>query len=238
MNAGPKTAMILAAGKGERLRPLTESIPKPLLPLAGRPLIDHVVERLIEAGVEKAVVNLHHLGEQVVAHLDKRKDIAIAYSDERDVLLGTGGGVAKALALLGERPFYVVNGDAPWFDSDGPSLHFLAELQRRTEADAVLLLHPTVSALGYHRPGDYFLHRDGLAERRRERPVVPFVYSGTQIITPKLFAGAPAGAFSMVDLFDAAEARGSLYGLRHEGLWMQINTADGLDGANRALAAL
>lgn len=238
MSERPTTAMILAAGKGERLRPLTETTPKALLRLAGRPLIDHVVERLLEAGVEKAVVNLHHLGEQVAAHLDKRKDIEIAYSDERKELLGTGGGIAKALPLLGARPFYVINGDAPWFDSDGPSLQFLAALRQRTEAQAVLLLHPTVTAVGYLQAGDYFLDRDSRALRRRERPVVPFVYSGTQIITPQLFEAAPKGAFSIVDLFDGAETRGALYGLRHEGLWMQINTVDGLDAANRTLAAL
>ncbi len=233
----PDTAMILAAGKGARMRPLTDSVPKPLLSVRGRPLIDHILDRLTEAGVRRVVVNLHHLAPQLRAHLDGRTELDIDYSDESDALLETGGGVKRALPLLGEDPFFVVNGDAFWLDAGEPSLTRLARAHSAVASAITLLMESTAKAVAYSGRGDYFMDPDGRLRRRSERVVAPFVFASVYLTSADLFRDAPDGAFSMNLLFDAAEANGGLYGLRHEGLWAGLNSPDSLLALERALAA-
>lgn len=228
MNAAPKRAMVLAAGLGTRMRPLTETLPKPLIEVAGKALIDHALDGLERAGVEEAVVNLHHLGHQVRAHLAGRRCPAIAFSDESAALLDTGGGVAKALERLGPGPFLVVNGDILWLDGAGDTLARLGERWRDAGMDALLLLQPTVGALGYDGQGDYGMDAEGRACRRGEHAIAPFLFAGVQMLHPRLFDGAPEGPFSLNLLWDRAERAGRLYGLRHEGPWAHVGTPEAI----------
>ncbi len=229
--------MILAAGLGQRMRTLTADRPKPLLPLAGRPLIDHALDRLEAAGVRRAVVNLHWKGEILRSHLARRRSPTIVFSDESDALLDTGGGVARALSLLGGSPFFVVNGDAFWLNGAQDALRRLAARFERASAEAMLLLHPTVRAIGYWGAGDYHMLADGRLRRRRETEVAPFVFTGVQILSPSLFRGAPEGAFSLNRLYDRAQEAERLQGLRHDGEWMSLNDPEALAAAEEALAA-
>jgi MurNAc alpha-1-phosphate uridylyltransferase len=229
--------MVLAAGKGERMRPVTDTMPKPLVKVGGRALIDYVLERLAEAGVERAVVNVHHFAEQIERHLDGRKRPKIVISDERDELLDTGGGVVKALGKLGPEPFFNVNSDTLWIDGVKPNLQRLAAAFDRDRMDALLLLAPATNSIGYAGRGDYHMLPDGRLKRRSEREVAAFVYAGVAIFSPALFAGAPRGAFSLTRLFDRAEEAGRLYGLRLEGLWMHVGTPDAIAGAEAAIRA-
>lgn len=186
----PKRAMLLAAGRGERMRPLTDKTPKPLLELGGRSLAERALDRLADAGVEEVVVNLHHLGEQLKERLKDYPGLRIYFSEEEE-LLDTAGGVAKALPLLGEEPFYVVNGDAVWLDGMQPALLRLAKRWCDDAMDALLLLHPTVAAVGYDGPGDFRMTPSGRLLRRPEREIAPFAYTGVQLVHPRLFEGAP-----------------------------------------------
>ncbi len=235
--SGPTIAMVLAAGHGVRMRPLTETRPKPLIEVAGRTLLDRVLDRLHGAGLRRAVVNHHHLGAMIEAHLAGRGDLEIALSPET-ALLDTGGGVAKALPLLGERPFFVVNGDVVWLDGTMPALARLATAWDDGKMDALLLLHPVVAAHGYDGSGDYFASPTGLLRRRAEREVAPFIFAGLQILSPKLFAGAPEGAFSLNRLYDKAEAEGRLWGIRHDGEWFHVGTPEGLAEVDEVLRSL
>ncbi len=228
MSAAPKRAMVLAAGLGKRMRPLTETLPKPLIEVAGKALIDHALDGLERAGVEEAVVNLHHLGHQVRAHLAGRRCPAIAFSDESAALLDTGGGVAKTLERLGPGPFLVVNGDILWLDGAGDTLARLGERWRDAGMDALLLLQPTVGALGYDGQGDYRMDAEGRACRRGEHAIAPFLFAGVQVLHPRLFDGAPEGPFSLNLLWDGAERAGRLYGLRHEGPWAHVGTPEAI----------
>ncbi len=221
----PKRAMVLSAGKGLRLRPITETKPKPLVEIHGKPLLDHALDRLADASVEEAVVNLHYLGEQILTHLKGRLAPKIIFSEEAE-LLETGGGIKKALPLLGDDPFIVVNSDVLWLDGATPMLRRLAGLWDDSAMDALLLLHPTSAAVGYHGGGDYRMDPLGRLSYRQERFVPPFVYAGVQIAHPRLFAGAPEGAFSLKPLLDRAEEAGRLYGLRHDGLWCHVGSPE------------
>lgn len=232
----PKTAMILAAGRGTRMGSLTTDRPKPLLQVAGRAIIDHVLERLTGAGVERVVVNLHHRGDMIRDHLARVNDVDIRFSEEAE-LLETGGGVAKALPLLGDAPFFTVNGDVVWLDRTDDSLTLLAERFEPSEMDSLLLLQPCVDAVGYGGRGDFLMDASGRLKRRPEVGMAPFVYTGVQLLSPALFADCPGGAFSLNRLYDRALEAGRLYGLRHEGLWMELNTPDGMAAANAALAS-
>ena len=231
----PKTAMVLAAGLGLRMRPLTLDLPKAMVEVKGRSLIDRALDRLQAAGVEKVVVNLHHKGNTLKRHLAQRNDFQIAYSDETEILLETGGGVAKALPLLGPEPFFVVNSDTIWLDAQGDSLQALAATWDDAEMDALLLMHPTVSAVGYSGIGDFEMAPDGRLTRREQRHVAPFLFTGIQLLHPRLFDGAPAGPFSLNRLYDKAAESGRLYGLRHQGIWMDVGTPAGLKAAEAAL---
>ena len=233
----PRTAMVLAAGFGVRMKPLTDRIPKPLVKVGGRPLIDHVLDRLADAGVAQAIVNVHYLADVLMRHLASRQVPEIVISDEREQLLETGGGVVKALPLLGTQPFFHVNSDTIWIDGVKPNLAALADGFDRAGMDALLLLAPTITSIGYAGRGDYSMAPDGRLTRRGERDVVPFVYSGAAIFSPALFAGAPAGPFSLTRLFDRAEEAGRLHGLRLEGTWMHVGTPEAVGEAEKALLA-
>jgi MurNAc alpha-1-phosphate uridylyltransferase len=229
--------MVLAAGFGERMRPLTDRMPKPLVSVAGRPLIDHVLDRLAAVGIERAVVNVHYLADQIERHLMSRTGPVIVISDERDKLLDTGGGVVKALGAIGNEPFVHVNSDTIWIDGVKPNLEKLAEAFDPAQMDALLLLAPVSTSIGYAGRGDFTMAADGRLTRRGERDVAPFVYAGAAILRPELFKDAPDGAFSLTMLFDRAAAAGRLHGLRMEGVWMHVGTPEAIKEAEAAIAA-
>jgi N-acetyl-alpha-D-muramate 1-phosphate uridylyltransferase len=232
----PRNAMVLAAGLGTRMRPLTDTRPKPLVEVAGRALIDHVLDRLADAGVERAVVNVHHFAEQIERHLAQRTRPRIAMSDERGLLLGTGGGVVKALSLLGAEPFFHINSDTLWIDGATPNLARLAAAYEPAAMDALLLLAPATGSIGYGGRGDFTLAADGrLSARSGER--APFVYAGAAILAPALFADAPGGEFPLIALFDRAARAGRLHGLRLEGRWMHVGSPDAIAAAEAAIKA-
>ena len=233
----PNRAFVLAAGLGTRMRPYNGHIPKPLVEVGGKSLIDYSLDRLAGAGVETAVVNVHHLADALERHLAARQRPQIVISDERAELLGTGGGIAKALPLLGGEPFFLVNSDTVWLDGVRPNFTRLAEAFDPKAMDALLLLAPTAGSIGYTGRGDFAMLPDGRLRRRAENQVVPFVYAGAAILTPALFADAPAGAFSLTLLFDRAGDAGRLFGLRLEGVWMHVGTPEAVAAAEAALAA-
>jgi MurNAc alpha-1-phosphate uridylyltransferase len=236
MTMTPKSAIVLAAGLGTRMRPYNGHVPKPLVTVAGKPLIDYGLDRLADAGVERAVVNVHHLADSLERHLAPRRQPRIIISDERGALLGTGGGIAKALPALGDAPFFLVNSDTLWLDGVKPNFARLAERFDGQTMDALLLLAPTADSIGYSGHGDYMMHRDGRLQRRAENEIVPFIYAGAAILTQRLFADAPAGAFALTRLFDRAGAAGRLFGLQLEGRWMHVGTPDAVAAAEAALA--
>jgi N-acetyl-alpha-D-muramate 1-phosphate uridylyltransferase len=232
----PSRAMVLAAGFGVRMKPLTDRLPKPLIAVGGKTLIDHVLDRLADVGVECIVVNVHYLADALERHLAGRRGIVI--SDERDRILDSGGGVVKALPLLGAAPFFLVNSDTIWIEGVQPNLARLAGAFDPTRMDALLLLAPAATSVGYSGRGDYAMGSDGRLQRRGERHVVPFVYAGAAIFSPALFADAPAGPFSLTRLFNRAEEAGRLHGLRLEGVWMHIGTPEAIAEAEAALRGM
>jgi MurNAc alpha-1-phosphate uridylyltransferase len=234
MSVTPTKAMVLAAGLGLRMRPLTDHMPKPLVRVAGQPLLDHVLDKLAGAGVTEAVVNVHYLPDQIIQHTATRSRPRIIISDERDVVLGTGGAVVKALPLLGKDPFFHVNADTMWIDGVRPNLTRLAEAFDPRRMDILLLMAPTTSSIGYSGRGDYAMLADGALRKRREHQVVPFVYAGAAIMSPSLFTGAPAGEFSLTKMFDRANEQERLFGLRLDGVWMHVGTPDAVQAAEEA----
>lgn len=237
MSVKPTKAMVLAAGLGVRMRPLTNTMPKPLVSVAGSPLLDHVLDRLSEAGVTEAVVNVHYLPDQIIDHTKARTSPRVIISDERDVVLGTGGGVVKALPLLGSEPFYHLNADTMWIDGVRPNLARLAEAFDPARMDILLLMAPTANSIGYAGCGDYAMAADGTLRRRKENQVVPFVYAGVAIMSPTLFADAPSGEFSLTRVFDRANEQERLFGLRMDGLWMHVGTPEAVSAAEEAFLA-
>jgi MurNAc alpha-1-phosphate uridylyltransferase len=235
MPVTPKTAMVLAAGLGLRMRPITDKIPKPLVQVAGKTLLDHVLNKLAEAGVEKAVVNVHYLPDQIIRHLEDRQHPRIVISDERNEILGTGGGVVKALPQLGAEPFFHMNADTMWIDGVRSNLARLAEAFDPARMDMLMLMAPTAASIGYDGRGDYTMATDGTLHRRKERQIAPFVYAGAAVVSPHLFDAAPHGEFGLPKLFDAAEEAGRLFGLRLEGTWMHVGTPDAIAEAERAV---
>lgn len=235
--AAPRRAMVLAAGAGTRMRPLTERLPKPLVQVGRKPLIDHVLDRLAAAGVDVAVVNVHHFADQIERHLASRRAPGIVISDEREQLLGTGGGVVKALDLLGEAPFFHLNSDTIWIEGVRPNLERLAACFDPSRMDGLLLLAATATSIGYDGRGDFALAPDGRLRRRAEREVLPFVYAGAALFQKSLFEGAPRDAFPLTLLFDRAAAAGRLFGLQLEGVWMHVGTPDAIAQAEAAIHA-
>jgi N-acetyl-alpha-D-muramate 1-phosphate uridylyltransferase len=236
MGVTPQTAMVLAAGFGQRMRPLTDTMPKPLVKVAGRALLDHVLDRLADSGVTRAIVNVHYLAEQIERHVSARTSPQITISDERGVLLDTGGGVVKALPLLGDAPFFHINSDTIWIDGVKPNLTRLAEAFDPATMDALLLLAPGAGSIGYNGRGDFTMASDGRLKLRPERDVAPFVYAGAAILSPRLFIGAPQGAFSLTKLFSHAIESDRLHGLRMEGLWMHVGTPEAIGEAETAIS--
>jgi MurNAc alpha-1-phosphate uridylyltransferase len=227
---GPKIAMVLAAGLGTRMRPLTYTMPKPLVPVDDRALIDHVLDRLQDVGVTEVVINTHYLAEQLEDHLSKRKtpDIQISREDE---LLDTGGGIANALEMLGDEPFYVVNTDAFWLNGPFDALSRIAGTWKDDEMDGLLLLHSTVEAYGYTGRGDFSAGGDGLLTRRLEGEVSPWLFTGIQLLHPRLFDDAPQGAFSLNVLYDRVMENERLFGAVHDGEWFHVGSPEGLEEA-------
>jgi N-acetyl-alpha-D-muramate 1-phosphate uridylyltransferase len=237
MPVRPNRAMVLAAGLGLRMRPLTERRPKPLVQVAGRALLDHVLDKLGTAGVTEVVVNVHYLPDQIIDHVASRAQPKVIISDERSEVLGTGGGVVNALPLLGKAPFFLVNADTLWVDGVRPNLARLAEAFDPARMDILLLMAPTATSIGYGGRGDYTMLPDGVLRKRREHQVVPFVYAGAAIISPSLLVDAPAGEFSLTEMFDRANEQERLFGLRLDGLWMHVGTPDAVLAAEEAFLA-
>jgi N-acetyl-alpha-D-muramate 1-phosphate uridylyltransferase len=233
----PNRAIVLAAGLGTRMRPYNGHIPKPLVEIGGKSLIDYSLDRLADAGVESVVVNVHHLADILERHLAPRQRPHIVISDERGELLGTGGGIAKALPKLGDAPFFLVNSDTVWLDGVRPNFTRMSEAFDPQTMDVLLLLAPTTNSIGYAGRGDFAMRPDGRLRRRRENEVVPFVYAGAAVLSPALFADAPKGAFSLTVLFDRAAETERLFGLRLEGVWMHVGTPEAVAAAEAALAS-
>lgn len=236
----PETAMVLAAGLGKRMRPLTATRPKPLIEVAGQPLLDHAIDRLRAAGVRTAVVNVHYLADSIEAHLKNRvKGIEIKVSDERKKLLETGGGMAKALPLIDADPFISVNADNLWVDGPVDALKLLAASWDEAKMDALLLLVPLARANCHGGRGDFHLSATGKLTRRKPGVVAPFVYTGIQMVSKRLFKGEiPEGAFSTNLLWDRAIATGRCYGSVHQGLWFDVGRPDSIRRTEEILSAL
>lgn len=221
----PKTALVLAAGLGKRMRPLTASRPKPLIEVAGKALLDHLLERLRTAGVEKIVVNVHYLADAVEAHLAKKSHgLDVTISDERGLLLETGGGMVKAAPLIDCDPFLAVNSDTLWIDGPADTLKLLASHWDGEKMDALLLLVPHARAENHRGLGDFHMGRSGRLRRREKSHVAPFVYTGVQIVSKRLLEDAPDGPFSINLMWDRAIRQGRCFGAVHQGLWFDVGT--------------
>lgn len=233
----PTSAFVLAAGKGERMRPLTNTLPKPLVPLSGKPLIDHVLDRLAAAGIKRAVVNVHYLADKIEKHLARRSAPKITISDEREKLLDTGGGALRALPKLGTGPFVIHNSDSVWIEGLGSNLDRLLKGFDENLMDSLMLVAPLAASIGYDGPGDFQMDATGHLTRQTGPRLAPFVFAGVSIAHPRLFENAPSGPFSLNKLWDRAIDKGRLYGLRLEGIWMHVGTPDALAEAEAALSA-
>jgi N-acetyl-alpha-D-muramate 1-phosphate uridylyltransferase len=229
--------MVMAAGLGKRMRPLTATKPKPMVEVAGKPLIDHSLDRLVAAGVRRAVVNVHYLADLLEAHLKKRLDLDILISDERAQLLETGGGLMQARQLLGDRPILVVNSDNLWLDGPVDALQLLASRWDDDAMDVLLLMVPYARAHCNRGQGDFHLGPDGRIVRRRATGrVAPFTYIGIQMLHPRVLVDAPAGAFSTNLFWDRAIAAGRAFGQVHQGLWFDIGTPGAIPIAEAMIA--
>jgi MurNAc alpha-1-phosphate uridylyltransferase len=230
--------MIMAAGLGTRMRPLTNARPKPLVEVQGKALIDHVIDRLVAAGVATIVVNVHYMADMIEEHLKKRRDVQIVISDERAELLDSGGGILKALHHFGGEPFFHVNSDTVWVEGTGRALELLKARWNPQEMDALMLLAPTVNTVCYDGVGDFMMDAEGRLSRVPEHRIAPFVWMSVEIVHPRLFASAPGGRFSINPLWDEAIAKGRLFGLRLDGVWMHIDRPDAIAASEAFLADL
>ncbi|MGN7999842.1 nucleotidyltransferase family protein [Sphingomonas sp. 22176] len=236
----PRTAMVMAAGLGKRMRPLTVTRPKPLIEVAGKPLIDHVFDRLSAAGVERAVVNVHYLADQLEAHLRARvKGMELLVSDERKQLLETGGGLVQARELLGDQPFLCVNSDNLWVDGPSDAIRLLAAQWDDAKMDALLLLVPLARATCHRGQGDFRLDAFGrITERRKPGRLAPFVFTGIQILSPRVIRDWPEGPFSTNLFWNRAMEAGRLWGAVHQGLWFDVGSPKAIRATELALAEL
>jgi len=232
--AFPKRAMILAAGHGERMRPITDTIPKPMVNLNGRPLLSHALERLESVGVNDVVINTHHFAEKIETYYKNYQGVNLTFSREKD-LMETGGGVKLALSMLGNEPFFVINGDAFWLNGPTDALTRLSAQWVPEKMDALLMLHSTVDAYGYDGLGDFVCEADGRLTRRDEQRVVPWLFAGVQIFDPTWLRNTPPGPFSLNWVYDRMLQKDRLYGMIHDGEWFHIGTPDGLDKAEHFL---
>ena len=232
----PKTAMVLAAGLGKRMRPLTATKPKPLIEVAGRPLLDHIIERLKTSGVKKVVVNVHYLADAIEAHLAaKTEGVDVTISDERGLLLETGGGLVRAAPLIDCDPFLAVNSDNLWIDGPADTLKLLASHWDDRRMDALLLLVPHARAFNHGGLGDFHMDRTGRLRRRERSHVAPFVYTGIQMLSKRILEGAPEGPFSANRLWDRAMESGRCFGAVHQGLWFDVGTPSAIKATELTL---
>lgn len=229
------TAMILAAGLGTRMRPLTNDRPKPLVEVSGKALIDYNLDRVADAGLTKAVVNVHYFADQLEAHVRRRADLSVMISDERARILNSGGGVKKALPLLGDAPFFSLNADTIWMDGPASNLRRMAEVFDPDRMDILLLLAPTTTTIGWDNRGDFALDQNGLVRWPKPGEVAPFAYCGVAILSAALFADTP-DEFSLVTLFHRAADKGRLHGLRLDGIFMHVGTPQAVIEAEQAIA--
>ena len=233
------TAMLLSAGLGKRMAPAANGLPKPLVVLHGKALIDHALDRLAAAGVARAIVNVHHKADLIEAHLQGRQAPAIEISDERAALLDTGGGVKKALPRLGPGPFLIHNADSVWIEGVGSNLARLAGAWDDARMDCLMLLALASASHGYQGRGDFALESDGRIRRRKvEQELVPFAFTGVSVAHPRLFDGSPDGAFSLNLVWSRAIAAGRAYGMRMDGVWMHVGSPDALAEAERCLSGV
>ena len=226
--------MVLAAGLGTRMRPLTNERPKPLIPCGGKPLLDWNLDALEQAGVERALVNVHYLPDQIIAHVAKRAMPACEISDERAGILDSGGGIAKVVSAFGDAPFFSLNADTIWLDGPRSNLERMAEHFDPESMDVLLLMASSVTTIGWGNRGDFFLDQNGRLRRPTKSEVAPFAYTGAAILKPELFANRPE-IFSLNQIFNEAEATGRLFGLRLDGIFMHVGTPKALDDAEEAL---
>jgi MurNAc alpha-1-phosphate uridylyltransferase len=231
----PDRAMVFAAGLGTRMRPLSDQIPKPLIKVGGKALIDHALDRFAAAGVSKAVVNVHHHADRIERHLASRDAPKVAISDERSKLLDQGGGIKKALPQLGDAPFFLCNTDSFWIEGPHSNLDRLAAAWDPDEMDVLLLVAAAATSVGIDWLGDFTMDPRGRLERREERRVAPFAYTGIGIIKPALFADAPDEAFRLAPYFFRAADQGRLFGVRLDGVWLHIGTPQALEDADRLI---
>jgi len=232
----PHTAMIMAAGLGKRMRPLTATKPKPLIEVSGKTLLDHVLEKLRAAGVGKVVVNVHYLADALEAHLETRDHgLEVVISDERDLLMETGGGLVKAAPLIDSDPFLALNSDNLWIDGPADTLKLLASQWDDSKMDALLLLVPQARALNHKGIGDFHMDRSGRLRRRQKSHVAPFVFTGIQIVSKRLLRNSPEGPFSTNVLWDRAIEEGRCFGAVHQGLWFDVGTPQSIEMTETAL---
>jgi len=232
----PRTAMIMAAGLGKRMRPLTATRPKPLIEVGGKTLLDHVLERLRTAGVRKVVVNVHYLADALEAHLASRDHgLEVVISDERDLLMETGGGLVRAAPLIDTDPFLALNSDNLWIDGPADTLRLLASQWDDARMDALLLLVPQARALNHNGMGDFHMGSTGRLRRRERSHVAPFVFTGIQIASKRLLRDAPEGPFSTNILWDRAIEEGRCFGAVHQGLWFDVGTPQSIQLTETAI---
>lgn len=231
----PRTAMVLAAGLGKRMRPITDTMPKPLVRIAGKTLLDWGLDSLARVGVETAIVNVHYLPDQIVAHVADRAAPRIVISDERDGLLDSAGGIVRALPLIGSEPFFVLNADTFWIDAGQADLARLALAWDATRMDILLMLSPLETATGHGGGTDFLLATDGRLARSHGDPA-GVIYAGAAIVHPRIFDGAPAGPLSLNRFFDSAIAAGRLHGMVMQGRWITVGTPDAIAPAEAAVA--
>ncbi len=227
--------MVLAAGMGKRMRPLTDHLPKPLVEIKGRALIDHALDRIGEAGIGRAVVNVHYMADKIASHVATRERPQVILSDERDALLDTGGAVVRALPKLGSGPFLIHNSDSTWLEGVGTNLARLCDAWDGERMDFLLLVSLASWSVGYDGLGDFNMGPDGLLVRREERVMAPFAFTGVSIAHPRAFKNAPSGAFSLNQLWDHAIEKERLYGVRLDGTWMHIGTPEAVTAAERLI---
>ncbi|WP_068311453.1 nucleotidyltransferase family protein [Polycladidibacter hongkongensis] len=231
----PQKIFVLAAGYGTRMAPLTNTMPKPLVKVAGRPLLQWVLDAPRAAEVPEAVVNCHYFAEQIEAHLATPQGLAITISDEREQLLETGGAHIKARDLLGDAPYFATNADSFWAPESGANLRSLAKAWQDEAMDVLLLLASKEAAVGYHGQGDFFMDSQGRLTRRGNANNAPFVYSGTMLLHPRILTGAPCAPFSFNQFFDKALAGGRLFGIRGQGQWLHVGDPAAIQQAEQAI---
>ncbi len=233
----PKVAMVLGAGLGKRMRPITDTTPKPLVHVGGKALIDWGLDSLVDAGVTRAVVNVHYLADKLEAHLRTRTDLDIVFSNEREALLESGGGIIKALPLLGSEPFYLVNSDTFWLDNKRSNLVAMADYFDAERMDILLMLTTTALATGHGAATDFVCREDGMLTRYKVGDANPFIYAGVAILHPRIFDGAENDAHSLNREFNAAIENSRLFGWPMDGQWLTVGTPDAIAPADAVVAA-